>query len=484
MSTLFLKIFLWFWLAMVVVTTVVFTQAQYIRANQTLLDRTLTPLLAQQSAEIFENYGPSEFPKYFQNFEKAFRFTGYFFNQESTELQGKAVPPEVFRITKLAASNDETQIVTINGRRFVGQQTVAPSGRHYLLVAQLSFPAFSDFLRAAPQIEIMRIGAVLLLSALVCFWLARYITAPVRELRTAANQLANGNLAARVGDSALGRHDEIAQLSRDFDNMAQRIESLVSSQQRLMTDISHELRSPLARLSIALGLARKQANPQSLAALDRIERESERLNDLIGNLLKLSRIEGQDASSSTRELIPVDELVCEVAADVDYEGRSRNRSVRVLRSESCFIFGIPELVRSAIENVVRNGINYTHEGTEVEISLEVSRPDQAAVICVRDHGDGVPNEDLENIFRPFFRVEDARERSSGGTGLGLAITERTVRLHRGRAKAENAFGGGLIVELRLPLASEIEMNGIQRSGAAVSSELDREPSRRDTEVRY
>jgi signal transduction histidine kinase len=172
----------------------------------------------------------------------------------------------------------------------------------------------------------------------------------------------------------------------------------------------------------------------------------------------------------------LDVLLCEVAQDADFEARNRNRLVRVARVDSCSIEGSEELLRRAVENIVRNGVNYTAEGTEVELSLErvCDSFGECAVIRVQDHGEGVPQEALEQIFQPFYRIDDARERSAGGVGLGLAITERAIRLHGGRVRAENSPSGGLIVELYLPLNKSVELSmrpirSVPTTGAEVPS---------------
>jgi signal transduction histidine kinase len=297
----------------------------------------------------------------------------------------------------------------------------------------------------------MRALMVALMAGLVCFWLARYITAPIRQLSVATHRLAAGNLAARVDGSATLRQDEVAELGRDFNHMAEQIESLMSSQRRLIRDISHELRSPLARLGVALGLARRHSTSESAGALNRIELEAERLNGLIGSLLRLARLESGEALMD-RGIVDLDALIPEVVADADFEARGRNRFVRIIASEPCSVNGNRELVRSAIENVIRNAVTYTDENTEVEVSLSCSenRSEKQAIVRVHDHERGVPIELLRDIFIPFYRVADARERSTGGTGLGLSIAERAVHLHGGNVKAENSPEGGLVIELRFP----------------------------------
>jgi two-component system sensor histidine kinase CpxA len=311
---------------------------------------------------------------------------------------------------------------------------------------------FSNLKRLALQLF-----AVLVVGGLFCYWLARYVTAPIIKLRAATQELAGGNLGARVGPELTRQRDEVGHLGRDFNVMAERIESLVASQGRLLGDISHELRSPLARLGVALALARRSAQPEAVAMLDRIGHEAESINEMIGQLLTLSR--GESGTEGLRKAeVDLCALVREIADDADFEARSRGRSVRAVACEACTMTGVASLIRSAIENVVRNAARYTMEGTEVEMAITCEAASGVAddgmaqaVINVRDHGAGVPEEAIEKIFRPFYRVEDARDRQSGGSGLGLAIAARAVRLHGGTITAANAPDGGLSVEMRLPL---------------------------------
>ncbi|HSB74446.1 MAG TPA: ATP-binding protein, partial [Terriglobales bacterium] len=218
------------------------------------------------------------------------------------------------------------------------------------------------------------------------------------------------------------------------------------------SDISHELRSPLARLNVALGLARQRAGEDSSKALDRIELEAERLNEMIGKLLTLARLESGETPAE-HDPVHILELVREVVADADFEARSRDCGVQLIEAEDCSTLGNPGLLRSAFENVVRNAVRYTAPGSAVEIRLHCRSQNGGkalAVLTVRDHGPGVPDQEISNLFRPFYRLDAARERQTGGAGLGLAIAERAVRLHDGAITARNAEGGGLLVEIRLP----------------------------------
>jgi two-component system sensor histidine kinase CpxA len=263
--------------------------------------------------------------------------------------------------------------------------------------------------------------------------------------------------------------------------MAEKIESLINSQRRLLGDISHELRSPLARLNVALELARQRAGADATSALERIQREAETLNEMIGQLLALTRLES-GAEEIRKSEFDLALLVREIADDADFEARSRKRSVKLQAVASCTIVGNEQLLRRAVENVVRNAMQYTAAGTEVEVKLDCLdasvagsdnrssntkykaqgskvtesgfEPNQRmAVISVRDHGAGVPENALAEIFRPFYRVDDARDREAGGVGLGLAIAERAVRLHGGSVAAANVATGGLVVTIVLPVGS-------------------------------
>jgi signal transduction histidine kinase len=461
LNSLFLKIFLSFWLAMVLVSatmivSVVTTQSQFRAMRAEEFDRTVMPLMAARAADILDDHGMGALADFLSSLQTTLHWQAYLFDDEGKEILSQPTEADVDAMATSALQSAGTTIQTSHGTRFAATRTTGSMGTHYVLVIGTKVESVTDVLRAPIQVQFVRAAAVLFIAGFVCFWLARYITAPIRDLRAATHRLATGNLSARVGDAATRRADELAELSRDFDHMAEQIESLISSQKRLFADISHELRSPLARLTVALGLTRLHASPESVKGLDRIETEAGRLNTLIGNLLRLARLEGGSEFLQGEQVL-LDQVVAEVTADADYEAQSRNRHVRLVKSEPCTILGNKELLRSAVENVIRNAVNYTAEGTEVQISLQrtAAAGGDTALISVRDHGRGVPDEALPDIFLPFYRVGDARDRSSGGSGLGLSITDRAVRLHRGSVRAVNCSGGGLLIEIQLPCATKM-----------------------------
>ena len=284
-------------------------------------------------------------------------------------------------------------------------------------------------------------GAIVLVIVLMGSILAVHLAAPLRRLRRVVDRFGQGDLSARVFSA---RRDEIGELSRAFDEMAGWIETLLAAERRLLQDVSHELRSPLTRLDVAVDLALISEDRGAL--LVRIKRDIGRLSVLVNELLQLTRAEG-DPSVLDREEVSLDALLRALAEDCALEADAMGCYVQLGAGLSCSMRGERELLHRAIENVVRNAIRHAPRGTAVEVSLEQHR--HGIAVIVRDYGPGVPEELLGTIFEPFFRVEGHRSRASGGTGLGLAIARRAVALHRGTISARNA-GPGLIVDIKLP----------------------------------
>jgi two-component system sensor histidine kinase CpxA len=462
--SLFLKIFIWFWLAMILVNVALFAAVAITRPTPTgrsWRDLTMVGPNAQNAGDIYDQGGRSTLLSYLQETEKSSGINAVFFDENGQELSGRPAPAGANELVAKAVKSGDTEFNFAGRNTLVAKPVATSRGNHYIYIAHIPRTPYNVSLRT----QGLRLLAVLLTGGLFCYWLAWYLTTPLLKLRTTTNELAEGNLGARVTSKLSKRRDEIGQLGRDFDLMAERLESMVRAQQRLLGDISHELRSPLARLGVALGLARQRSGADAKGALDRIERESENLNEMISQLLILTRLEsGTDGRKKTN--VDLAALLREVADDADFEARSLNRGVQVVSADNCSISGVEELLRSAIENVVRNAVRYTPEGTAVEVALRKQNGagDNFAIISVRDRGLGVPEESLEKIFRPFYRTEDARDRQSGGgTGLGLAITERAVRMHGGTIKATNAQGGGLAVEMKLFLTTGADASASQHA---------------------
>lgn len=360
--------------------------------------------------------------------------------------------PGVSEIAIRAAVEGQVETDFSGEERTLGASPVNfPDGRRMVLIFQWERQAPPSLFWGSTT-AYTRLGGILLTGILLCYLLALYLTSPIRKLREATNKLADGNLETRVIPLLGRRRDEIGDLARDFDVMAERIESLITSQQRLNRDISHELRSPLARLNVALEIAKQKSNPDTMPIFERIEGESHRLNEMISRLLILAKLES-GAEDVERVRLDLAEIVRDVAADADFEAQAKGKHVEVSAADSCPIMGSENLLRSAVENVLRNAVRYTPERTVVDVSLK--RSNGHAVLLISDHGGGVPEDELPNLFRPFYRVGEARERKTGGIGLGLAIAERAVKAHKGTIKARN-LNGGLQIEIGLEAAKKGE----------------------------
>src|SRR5437762_3463592 len=454
MRSLFLKIFLWFWgtvalvgLAIVIASSL---QPERVVSRWRSVTSDALALYASSTADYLEDEGPRAAAGLLDRLYRESGIRAALVKEDGTPVLGKVTDEERDLATKAVASGNKELIVkTTEAIGAVAATT--RSGKRYVLVADLPRGPGGP-LRDSPKTQMIRWLIAVAVSGLICYLLTRYLTSPILRLQSAARNIAAGDLTARAEPKAAARRDELGQLVRDFNNMAGRIETLVRTQQQLLRDISHELRSPLARLTVALGLARQRATAEISPQLDRIERESERLNEMIGRLLTLARIQAateppEGTSISLRQLIE------EIAADARYEASARNCDVIVTVPADCVVAGAPQLLYSAVENVVRNAVRYTSAGTNVEISLRCDNGN--GIIRVRDHGPGVPDAELPNLFRPFYRVGSARERESGGSGIGLAITDGAIRLHGGKARARNSDDGGLEVTLSLPASAPI-----------------------------
>ena len=324
-------------------------------------------------------------------------------------------------------------------------QIIGADGAVYTVLLTPRRPSIFGAL-GLPAISLTILIIALVVSALTSWWLAEHLTAPIRRIQEGARALASENLNVRVSAGLEDRKDELAVLARDFDAMADQLRANRSATTQLLRDISHELRSPLARMRVALGLAR-QPPADFPRQLDRLEREIERLDAMISQVLKLARLQGTYALL-TRETFELDEVIEEVVRDANFEGAVKNCRVNLRGATNESVLGNRELLRSAIENVLRNAVRYSPQDSPVEVLA--ARTGGGLEILIRDHGPGVPAADLQRIFEPFYRVAESRDRDSGGEGIGLAITSQVMKAHGGGAKAVNAPGGGLEVRLSLP----------------------------------
>ncbi|MGA2390591.1 MAG: ATP-binding protein [Candidatus Sulfotelmatobacter sp.] len=451
MRSLFLRIFLSFWAAQALLVVLAILLTMAFRPRNATWEALRTSTL-NDSIAAYEEGGATQLRQYLDNLDTTQHVRAFVFDEQGNEISNRAAPDWAVRMAS-GKRHMPHEGVVFPPPPVQRESRASSDGKHrYTLVMGLPPGPLRVFIgpRGLPAEGLL---IAILSSGLVCYFLAWYVTKPVAKLRAATQKLAAGDLTARAGNPRSRRRDEIAGLIRDFDTMAGRLELLVRAQSRLLNDISHELRSPLARLNVALGLARQRSGPESASMLERIELEASRLNELIGRLLTLARLEdGEKRVPATPVLL--DEVVLNVTEDAEFEAQARHCHVRSeIQAGNWAVRGEDSLLHSAIENVVRNAIRYTREGSTVEIRLERknSPAGAEAVVGVADCGSGVPEDALEKLFQPFYRLDDDRGRQTGGVGLGLAITERAVRFHGGRVAAFNRAEGGLLVEIHLPL---------------------------------
>jgi len=453
---LFVKVFLWFWLTVLALSAIFFASRML---GSRLLPATdviaaFAPRVADEAAHAYEFGGPQEFEQFERGMMGNSEGVLYLIDGYGKDVLSRPIPPDSLSIVRAARSDGG--IVARYGlrSRSASYRFTSPSGHPYVLLLHVRLK-LGKFLEATAGGGLPFFGVVLLMVTLFCFWLAHHIVAPIQGIQSAARRVATGDLSVRAPVEISKRHDELAALAVDFDAMVERISALVGSQRDLLSTVSHELRSPLTRFNMSLALLRKQPL-DSEELLQRMERDAERVDVLMGQLLTLSRLE-TGLSSDGRDHVDLSQLVQEVVADGDFEAQSCGKSVRLEAAGDIVIEKADQMaLRSACENIIRNAVRFTPPGTEVEVVLktEIRRDFRQAVLSVRDHGPGVPEEALQQIFQPFFRVKVPHgPRRDNGTGLGLAIALEAIRQHRGTITASNASPTGLEVRMMLPTCS-------------------------------
>ena len=446
MGRLFWKIFLWFWLTLLLISVSVFIGTSLFLQDESDNERKKwrPHFRSQAVSQVLQFSGEDAARNMLERIRSRRGDTlTYIIDDDGEEILGRHVDRRLL-------NSQESRIV------------IAPDGEEYRVFSNRKGLERSKNRPPRPSLERifkqffkkvvgLWLGIALTLSSLVCFWLAWYLTSPIRKLQHAAKQLSEGKLDTRVSQHMGNRKDEIADLGYEFDLMAARLQTLIINQKQLLSDVSHELRSPLARLQVAVGLARKKTGKEAEEDLRRIEQETERLDDLVGQSLTLSRLDA-GADYPMDDYIDMSTLLEDIIKDCDFEASDQEKRVTLTFDQSWTIKANAELLRRALENVVRNAIHYTNEKSTVEVTLEKNPNNPGEfLISVCDQGPGVPNDKLSDLFDPFVRLSSARDRDSGGYGLGLAIAKRAIQFHDGKIKARNRSTQGLCIEISLAL---------------------------------
>lgn len=332
---------------------------------------------------------------------------------------------------------------------FQGCLVQSSTGRKYVAIRHLPWKSKKKHWFMLDRI-FAALPLLILISAPLCFFLVRYMARPIIDISEASRKFAGGDLTTRVSSDALQRRDEIGDLAADFNQMAHRLEDMIKGQQKLFGDISHELRSPLARLQIALEILDRKASQADRPMLQRIDLEITRLNHLIGKLLELNRL-SLDDRSLLKNQVDLPDLLEKLCQDGRFEASVRKVQISLHSESSLQVMADAYLLEQAIENILRNAIKYSPEGSEIKVVLKEDSQNRRAVITITDQGPGIAEIHLPKIFAPFYRCQDDRDRKTGGVGLGLAIAFQAVKAHDGNLVLSNPESGGLKAEISLPL---------------------------------
>ncbi len=443
---LFWKIFLPFWAAQALLLGALYLRVHYRISSEhpwwIQPERREMPVLANDAALRFEQDGQAGLTQLLTTLSLPHRSRFWLLDGDGRELSGQPIPDNIVR--SAAAAERQEGLAHSYEANVLAARTFTRHGQ-YLLIAELTPPPISERI-PGDLLWTLKLGTVF--SALICLLIAHYLTKPIERMRDATHELARGNLDIRAGDELGNRQDEIADLVRDFDIMAGELRNQIQSERNLLSGVSHELRSPIARIRLALTLARNAGPEERTEMLDRIEQDSIQLDSMLERILTVARLESGQQQANFDQL-SLNDVVDDVLHDATFEATALGATVSYQGAPNVELKGDITLLHSAIENVVRNAIFYSGRDGRIDVRLE--KTSDAAVITVRDNGPGVPESALPLLFKPFYRVDDSRGTTTGGMGLGLAIVRNAVALHGGSVSAANVSPHGLAVELRLPM---------------------------------
>lgn len=449
--SIYTRILVWFWLANAGITLSILA-ITLISGAQPLGRRWLAAsldLYAQTATDTYRSGGAAALNAYLDRIQSSVSMRAALLGPGGENLSAHGVPAESLSIVEQVRATGKPHFHF--GIHWLGTSIVHTPQGDYVFIAQVdALRRFSRQLGAGGLV--LKALAAMLAGCLLCWLLARSITAPIRTLQSAVRSLGEGDLSVRVSPKIPPRNDELTDLAHEFDRMAAQIESLRNEQHRLLADISHELRSPLTRLSISTELASRG----DLESLQRMRKDITALDQMIEQILTLTRLEIQQ-QTRVQSNTPLNKVLTALVDDANFEARERGKSVILQAHQPCAVRGEPGLLRSCLENVIRNAVRFTPAATAVRVLVEKGQRDKkpVAIVTVEDQGRGVPEESLAHIFEPFYRVSapDDDESDNRGSGLGLSISQRIVTLYGGTISARNAKTGGLIVVIELPLSS-------------------------------
>lgn len=458
MTRLYLKIFFTFWFItalIIVATNLVIHWMDLGPDHKTSLDRGEEPAkrLLFQMVGTAINRNTQEVIQEMRNMPSWSIRYFYVIDKDNHDLLDRPLPPGVMVLLPKLTSRHPYDSVQDRNRKLFGRYITLNDGTSVKLITISTGHNDESGRDIIWQMFINNIWPLLLVSILIsgtaCFFLALHFTRSLNTLQQATRQIANGDLGVRVSPKFSGRQDEIAALGRDFDHMTERLQKAMQEQKRLIKDVSHELRSPLARLQLALGLAQQRSNGNVDKELERIKQAADYLNNVITDILALPvHDQGDWILDDTLDLRVLLETLVE-----NYHSEADRKGIQVeldIPFEEALVPTHGNTLVGVFENILRNALHYTPYPGKVRIALDLSDAPAGYRVRICDSGPGVEEEHLEDIFQPFYRTDEARARESGGYGLGLAIAHRSVLLHKGEISAHNLPEGGLCVTIILP----------------------------------
>jgi len=443
---LFWKIFITFGVAMVLTLVgAVFVSFRLVGQAFDQLNIENREQIIAEAAEALENGGETGLKEWLREHPRPAPGTMLMVVDENREdLLGRQLPQRFSRLLSSRSRRPRNAPRNLRPIQLTPNLVGADGQEYRLLWVRTQITVLGMLTWPATQVAVL--AMVVIAAAATSLPLARYLSSPIVRLQRASRALAAGALETRVGAPFDRRRDEVGTLARDFDAMAEQIQALVTDKETLLRDVSHELRSPLARIRVALALAQRKAGDAPQTDLTRIETEAESLDDLIGQILTLSQLRTQ----VEQQVAPVDitALVAEIIDNARFE--YPDTQIRYVMTQLPEVSGNAGELKSAIENVVRNALNYSSAGQIVDVQLVADS--QRIEIRVLDQGPGIAKPDLKRIFEPFFRADQSRDHQQSGQGIGLAITASVLERHGGKANARNRPEGGLEVTLELPVS--------------------------------
>ena len=458
MNGLFIRIFGWFWLTIIITITATYwisssvfdSGSQHPQLNEVIdhyLEDIEHNLTTRTLTEFLDWLGIQRFPR---------GIGVVLLDEQGSIITAKGIPKAVvqfyqqhkswpfesgkhFRLEQKTITTDQTLQLSV---------LLLPKKKHFR--SDHPPPWFSNFNKRTRGWGIIRLVIALAVSALVCYLLARYLSRPITKLRNTVNSLGKGNFDTDIAAQFVNRKDEISELAIDIDEMAAKLREQFRIREDLLRDISHELRSPLARMRIASELIKSKTPELKLKEITQLESDIVLIDNLIGEILTFSRLSDKNRQYEL-DVVDIRAVLDDILENANFEAASQNKQV-ILNCNSTVSYELnanKALIQRAMENIIRNAIKYTQEQTLVTIDLQ--RQADLISVTVKDQGPGVAKDHLEKIFEPFYRVSDSRSRESGGSGLGLAITRRAIELHNGTIAARNSDSGGLIISVELPV---------------------------------